>query len=251
MEVPRANWLVRLGFGARDLLFPSICVVCRNELEQGDHTDHFCHDCFQELPLVDWPVCLRCAAQVPEIPGTVETCVRCEKAKHAFDRTFALGSYEGLLGEILLHMKTDRRELLAAALAQLIQCQLGDQLRALQLDAIVPGPMTTLHRWARGTNGPAAVAEAVGRLLDGPVYPRLLTKGRNASPQRGLSQAGRFRNIRGQIGTRAGYSLESPHLLLVDDIMTTGATCGEAARVLKRAGASQVSVLVVGRTPNA
>jgi ComF family protein len=246
----RSNLLGRIGGGARDLLFPPRCVACSEELEEQDNGCGFCSACRSRLPLVNWPTCRRCAARVPEMPGDLETCVRCETANHAFDQALALGSYDGLLRDLILRMKTDRSELLASVLGRLILDRLGASMESLSLDAIIPVPMPTTRRLVRGTNPPAAIAEVLSRSLNSPAYLRLLTKSHNASPQRGLSKAGRFRNVRGQIGIRPGYHLLAPHVLLVDDTMTTGATCGEAARVLKRQGADRVTVLVVGRTPN-
>jgi predicted amidophosphoribosyltransferase len=72
---------------------------------------------------------------------------------------------------------------------------------------------------------------------------------RNIPPQIGLSRPGRFRNVAGEMALRPGYSLQAAHVLVVDDILTTGATASEAARVLKRAGAARVSVFVLARTP--
>lgn len=243
------TWMRRIGDGARDLLFPPKCIACSMDLKHQPGCDSFCSTCYQKLPLVNWPTCRCCAARVPEIPGVVETCIRCETNGHAFDRTLALGSYDGLLRDLILRMKTDRSEMVAAILSKLILDRMEKSFRALAFDVIVPIPMATSRRLVRGTNPPAAIAEILSRSFPSAPCLQLLTKSRNASPQRGLSQAGRLRNMQGQIGIRNGYQLRSPHILLVDDTMTTGATCGEAAKVLKRQGAPRVSVFVVGRTP--
>jgi ComF family protein len=209
-----------------------------------------CDDCLTEIPPIDWPVCRRCAAEVPVYPGNVETCQRCESDKLRFDRTFSLGHYEGLLRELILRMKTDSREQLGQVFAQLVMDRHGDELRSCQFDAIASVPMTAWHRWMRGTNAPGVIARALGRHLDVPVYGRLVERAYSAVPQRGLTRAGRFRNVRGGYRFRKEYHLDEPHLLLVDDVMTTGATCSEIARLLKRNGAARVTVLVVARTPN-
>ncbi len=77
----------------------------------------------------------------------------------------------------------------------------------------------------------------------------MLRQVRNIPPQLGLSRPGRFANVAGRMVVRSGYSLQSAHVLVVDDILTTGATASEAARALKKAGAATVSVLVMARTP--
>ena len=145
-------------------------------------------------------------------------------------------------------MKRDRSERLANAFGRLIAVRQGDALRALQPDAIVPVPMHAWRRFARGTNPPAALAASLGRMLGLPTFPRALVRHRHPQPQVGLSRPARFRNVRGQMQVKKSYSLEAPHVLLVDDTLTTGATCSEAARMLKRAGAAQVTVVVAART---
>ncbi|MCA9231955.1 MAG: ComF family protein [Planctomycetales bacterium] len=187
---------------------------------------------------------------MPEIPGPVDECGHCREDRLQFERAIALGSYEGLLGELIVRMKYDRNERLASTLATLILSELGEVIRELQVDGIVPVPMVPWRRLARGTNSPAALAALVGRELGVPVFPRVLQYRRKPSQQKGLSRSGRFRNMRNLIFAKAGYPLEASHVLLVDDILTTGATCSEAARALKQAGAAQASVLVAGRTPS-
>ncbi len=196
----------------------------------------------------DWPTCQRCAARVPKIPRSVPDCAHCRQEKLWFDRALALGEYEGLLRDQVLAMKTDRSERLANALGQWMASRLGDEIEATQPNAIVSVPMHPWRRLARGTNPPATLAVALGRKLGLPVFSSLLTRRRNAQPQVGLSRPARFRNIRGEMQVRKNCDLEAPHLLLVDDTLTTGATCSEAARMLKQAGAEQITVVVVART---
>ena len=175
-------------------------------------------------------------------------CAHCREQKLWFDRAIALGDYDGLLRDQALAMKTDRSERLARALGQLIAARLSDEIDETPPDAIVPAPMHAWRRLARGTNPPAALAATLGRELGLPVFSGLLYRRRNTQPQLGLSQPARFRNVRGEMQVRKSYLFDAPHVLLVDDILTTGATCSEAARMLKRAGAARVTVLVAART---
>ena len=248
MAVVHSHWIRRIAAGAVDLLFPAMCLACHDELDSMPDRIGFCLDCRDKMLRGDGPVCLRCAARVPEIPGIVPNCAHCRDEKLWFDRTLALGEYGGLLRDQILAMKVDRSERLAGAMGLLVATRLGDELRALRADAIVPVPMHPWRRLARGTNPPAALAVTLGRELGLPVFSRMLARRRNSQPQVGLSRSARFRNIRGEILVRKSYSLDAPHVLLVDDTLTTGATCSEAARMLKRAGAARVTVVVAART---
>jgi len=249
MGNPAIPWLRRAGDRLLDLAFPPNCAACAGEIEGRGEVASLCRACLRRLAIHRWPTCRRCAARVPEIPGAVDECGHCRGERFQFDRTFALGAYDGLLHDLLLKMKRDAREVLAHTFAQLFHQHLGDQIGQLQADVIVPIPMHPWHRLARRTNPPAAMAGLLGKKLGLPVAAGLLRKQRNIRPQLGLSRPGRKQNIRGALRVCPGYPLESAHVLLVDDVMTTGATCSEAARVLKRSGVGEVTALVAGRTP--
>jgi len=244
-----ATWLQSIGNRALDLLFPPICVSCQADIDEVMQGINLCQFCREQIQMVTWPTCLRCAARVPEIPGPVSECGHCRDDKLRFDRVLTLGSYEGLLGELVVRMKRDRSERLVRLFSSLLFAELRAQLSDLSFDAVVPVPMHWWRRLARGTNSPAAMAERLGSNLGLPVLSKALRRRHNSFPQKGLSRAGRFHMHR-QIEARAGYPLKASHVLLVDDILTTGATCSEAARALKQGGVAQVSVLVVGRTPS-
>ncbi len=248
MTAARSDWLRRCTAGAVDLLFPPSCLACHVELDDVPDRIGYCLGCRDEMGRSEEPVCLRCAARVPDIPGTTSDCAHCRNEKLWFDRALALGEYGGLLRDQILAMKVDRSERLAGAMGLFVATQLGDDLRALQADAIVPVPMHTWRRLARGTNPPGALAVTLGRELDLPTFSQVLARRRNAQPQVGLSRPARFRNVRGEMQVRKSYSFDAAHLLLVDDTLTTGATCSEAARMLKRAGAAKVTVVVAART---
>jgi predicted amidophosphoribosyltransferase len=145
-------------------------------------------------------------------------------------------------------MKDDASGRLANMFGRLIAQQFAEAIREFKPDAVAPIPMHVWRRLSRRANPPVSLAAAIGRRLGLPVEPNLLHWQRDTSAQVGLSRQGRFRNMRGVMRVRPGYRLDAPRLLLVDDILTTGATCSEAARVLKRSGAAEVAVVVVGRT---
>jgi ComF family protein len=242
------TWLRQVGGRAIDLLFPPGCVVCGVELERLPDDVALCKECREALPRTTWATCVRCAARVPEIPGSTPDCKHCRDHKIQFDQTWALGAYDGLLRDLVLEMKEDASGRVAKAFGKLIALRWGAEIGAFQPDSIVPIPMHAWRRWSRRANPAAALAASLGHQLGLGVEAKLLQWRRDASAQVGLSQRGRFRNMRGVMQVRRGYRLDAPRVLVVDDILTTGATCSEAARALKRAGAAQVTVAVVGRT---
>ncbi len=208
-----------------------------------------CPDCRAELALIEWPVCRRCAAPVPATDGVELACNHCREDKLRFTRTVALGSYEGRLRHLIMRMKIDRNELIARTLAELAWRKAGAELAALNVDVVTAVPMHALRRWKRGTNPPRAIAERLAEKLGVPAAAGMLRLNRNVGVQVGLSRSARFRNVAGEMRVGKTYHLESARVLLVDDILTTGATCSEASRVLRRAGAVDVAVFVLARTP--
>ncbi|HYO23952.1 MAG TPA: ComF family protein [Lacipirellulaceae bacterium] len=242
-------WLRQGGTAAVDLLFPPRCGACDAETPGAAGPVILCDPCREQLAPDDGPVCPRCAAAVPVAGDAVLPCSACRDLRLRFDRTLALGPYEGLLSRWILRMKEDRTRLAGRMMLELAWQRLGQQLRDLQVDAVTAVPMPFWRRVVRGVNAPSDLAERLAQKLGVPAAPRLLRMAAKVPPQHELSRAGRFRNVAGKMTLRPGYSLQAPHVLLVDDILTTGATASEAARVLKRAGAATVTVFVLARTP--
>jgi ComF family protein len=159
-----------------------------------------------------------------------------------------LGAYAEGLRQAVVRMKRRSGELLSRAVGQWLAERRGDELAQFRADLIVPVPMHWRRRLTRGANSPEILAQCLGRRLKVPVA-RLLVRRRHTRPQKDLLPRERFQNVRGAFRLRrfARSLPEGSHVLLVDDILTTGATCSEAAGVLKRAGAAAVAVAVVAR----
>jgi ComF family protein len=251
------RWLTTAYRAGIDLVFPPQCVACSGDLADVDvaapHDRQWrhslCRQCDEQLELIDWPVCSRCAAPVPATDGVELACNHCRGDKLRFQRTLALGSYEGRLRQLVMRTKVDRHGAIAHALAELAWRRLQHQLLELKIDVVTAVPMHRWRRWQRGTNGPLHIAARLAEKLAVPCAGQMLRLVRNVPPQVGLSRPARFRNLAGEMAVGASYHLAAARVLIVDDILTTGATCSEAARVLLRAGAADVTVLVLARTP--
>jgi ComF family protein len=231
------------------MLYPPRCGVCNADLPESGDAEVLCDACRCELQFIEGPVCPRCAAPVPEAGGVELSCNYCRDAKLRFDRTLALGAYDGLFRDWIMRMKSDRSGLATRMLYELAWQRLGEKLESLNVDVVTAVPMHLWRRWQRGVNPPRELADQLARRLQVPAAGRMLRQRRNVPPQIGLSRPARFRNVAGEMAVRQGYHLAAAHVLVVDDILTTGATASEAARALKRAGAKEVSVFVLARTP--
>lgn len=164
-----------------------------------------------------------------------------------FDRVLRLGIYEGTLRSAVLRIKQPRERPLAMALGELVANCLGGDCAAWRPDAVVPVPMHWSRKLWRGANSPEVIGELLAKRLQVPLAGHLLVRQKRTAPQASLSVAGRRANVKGAFRVRKHRDLDGARLLLVDDIMTTGATLNEAAKTLSRGGASSVAVAVLAR----
>jgi ComF family protein len=175
-------------------------------------------------------------------------CAACRGRSLGFDAAIALGPYEGSLREVCLRLKHERNAWLAPGLGELWVEARRPAVASLPADAwIVPVPLHWWRHWRRGYNQAEALARALARRLDRPVH-RPLRRVKATEKLAELSPTERARALRGAFRARKDPGLDGRTILLVDDVLTTGATCGAAARALKQAGADRVVVAVIART---
>jgi ComF family protein len=246
--------------GIADLLFPPSCANCAAELDESASAGRdvwLCDACFDAMDLFSGPMCVRCGAPVPGIvadetqvatkPRARVGCYRCTGRKLWFDETIALGAYEGSLREVILRMKNAEGDSLSLAMGRLFIEKREERLAEIDADVVAPIPSHWRRRVVHRTNSAAVLAEVVAGQLRVPLAERLVRRSRYTVRQSDLSPTERWTNVRRAFSVRTGYHLKAAHVLLVDDVMTTGATCSEAARALRQAGAERVTVAVIAR----
>lgn len=176
-----------------------------------------------------------------------DQCSQCADRRYRFRSVARLGTYDGLLRSAVLRMKHAAEKPLTTAIARLLVELHEQQLKSFQVDVVVPVPMHWRRRLWRGMNSPAVVAEVAALALSVPCAPHILRRQRATQPQAELPPTRRRDNVRGAFQARAHPDLRGARVLLVDDIMTTGATCNEATRALLAGGAAYVAAAVVAR----
>lgn len=230
-----------------DLLFPPRCAHCDSELPPPTNELMLCKGCRDALSPADWVYCLRCGAGLPPGQPPPESCELCRRGPLEFDAVVSLGPYRSELRLAVLRMKRSGGDLLSAATGRLYCRRRGTEVELLRPDVVTPVPMYWTRRLARGTNSPDILAEWLARRLRAPLDLEMVVRRRNTLPQYGLKPRQRFANVRDAFRLRAGYDLDGLRVLLVDDILTTGATASEVAGLAKQAGASMVAVAVLAR----
>lgn len=246
--VGEASRRARFAFrGLCELVFPLRCAFCDGELGEADDRIRLCRVCRSQLAKADEGRCPRCALPLRNAFVSEQGCPHCRDEQLHFSHAWALGDYAGELRAAALRMKRVRDEGLSAAVGQLFWWQHGGAIAAWRPDLVVPVPMHWLRRSWRGTNSAATLAEVIAERLAVRHSVKVVARRRYTQPQSGLSPAERLANVRGAFRVRKSARLPGASVLLVDDILTTGATCNEVARLLRRAGVGRVALAVAAR----
>lgn len=239
------TWLRTLLRGMDELVFPPRCLACDRMDSLDDGAELFCTICRQTLFCDPHVSCPRCSGTVGPHVDTSDGCPRCRTDSLAFDSAFRLGPYDGELKRVVLKMKHQAGESLAESLGRVWATLAGDQFRATKATMIVPIPLHWRRRLERGYNQSEAIASGLAAELRIPCRPGWLRRVRATPKQTTLTPALRRENVRGAFRVHRFSRFHGQCVLLVDDVLTTGATASEAAKVMKAAGAAQVAVAVV------
>jgi ComF family protein len=241
--------LVSLARGLEHLIYPGHCLLCGRALPR--QRAHFCEGCAAELLRDPWPSCPRCAGTVGPFAVLDGQCAGCRGEPYYFDQALRLGAYHpsaGTLHDAVMRIKHHAGEGLAELLGEYWAQRDGERFRALAVNVVVPVPLHWMRRWWRGYNQSAAVAWGLCAQMGWKCRPGWLRRIRNTPSQKGQNRQERRANVQGAFRARRRLRLDGQTVLLVDDVMTTGATASEAARALKQAGAGCVIVAALGRT---
>jgi ComF family protein len=237
------------ALAALDLIFPALCPACAAPLGEG-RRDPLCGACWTGVFRLGPPMCERCGipigAAAPRNPGSPapEICLACRTDPPEFERARGAGHYTGSLRAALHAFKFRGKRALARPLADLIREQCAPVLAAGG-DVLIPVPLARARQGERGFNQAELIAGRLGAALDLPVRQRWLARVRATAPQTDLAAADRRRNVEGAFV--ASSSVAGRHVIVVDDVLTTGATSRECARALRAAGALRVDVVTVAR----
>jgi ComF family protein len=235
--------------GLVDLAYPPLCILCREPVADPDS---LCPACWSELQFIDGPVCVRCGLpfEIDAGPGT--ECGACIADPPHFDRARAILRYDDASKKPVLALKHADRLDLVPAFAKWLDRAGRDLLAAA--DMIVPVPLHRMRLWKRRYNQSAELARALARRSGLPLEPLVLERVK-PTPSQGTmpSAAARRKNVAGAFRVPADLraGLKGRRVLLVDDVLTTGATASASARALKRAGAASVFVLALARVVRA
>jgi ComF family protein len=231
--------------GIFSLVFPDNCRICEAPLQEVSRIP-VCRACLAAPePLAAEYFCVQCRAPFRNAFPLDEEgrCALCRRGVRGFDAAYSFGFYEDALRDLIHLYKYGRIQTLATPLGRLLAQALP---REESFDVIVPMPLHWRKRWQRGFNQAGLLARELSRRTHIPVR-RAIRRVRFTSAQAGLTNAKRRQNVSGAFRPLPGRAIDGKKILLVDDVMTTGATAASCARALKLAGARQVVLLTLAR----
>lgn len=231
------------------LLYPSVCQICgagRAVAREGYVCD-VCRCRPDGVRFIQPPFCERCGLPADGAVTTAYECGNCRDMQLDFSQARAVVVATGLVMEVIHRYKYNRALWFEPFLAELL-CRKSASEIAGTFDAIVPVPLHPLKAREREFNQAERLATRLGRASGLPVLSRLVRRVRFTATQTALSRGQRQHNMRGAFELLpAGRRLDGWRLVVVDDVLTTGATTSACARALRKAGAAEVCVWTVAR----
>jgi len=224
------------------LIFPTDCPACARPLAEPTRGP-LCAPCWEALPRHRGHLC---ACGLP-LPPPLPVCGRCRRGLSAFATGASLGPYEGSLRVLLHELKYAGQRRVASRLADALLEEPTAGLVLAGADALVPVPLHPRRKRERGFNQAELIAAALSRRTGLALLGAALVRRKDTSTQTGLSAAARRANVRGAFAVRRRAQVAGRRLVLVDDVLTTGATVEACARVLREAGAVEVRLLALAR----
>ena len=230
--------------GVLAVVYPPRCLVCGRE-----EAEPFCTACKAEIVPLNPPFCDRCG--VPVAAGRL-VCPLCEVGPEpAYAWSQAVGQYTGVLRTAIQRLKYESKGALARPLGELLASALGTASpllpRGEPADLIVPVPLHPSKLRVRGFNQAERIARVLADRCGWPLDTQGLLRVRKTRTQTALHASERHSNVVGVFDTKSPLYFNGRSILLIDDVLTTGSTVSECARVLRNAGATRVAVLALAR----
>lgn len=229
-----------------DLLYPKICQACKKDLPAASVGGVVCLDCWSQIKMNRPPLCHACGRQMSRKDTAKNVCSHCARKNYFFDRAFSACVYDGTIKTLIHEFKYKDKEFLGRPLSTLLADFIGGfNLPVEYIDCLVPMPLHRAKLREREYNQAQILADHLAQAIKKPVLENNLFRFRATAAQASLEPHQRFPNVKGSFAVTEKNSISGRNIMLIDDVLTTGATASEAARALKEAGAGIVFVLTL------
>jgi ComF family protein len=235
--------------GLASVLFAAPCRICDRVLTNASRIP-ICEACLAGFERIVDPMCLCCGRPFVSAAAAEERqplCRLCRVNFYAFDRARSFAIYDDGLSEAIVLLKYEEVTRLGSWFADRLAEIVFHASAEWRADVIVPVPLHRERQHERGYNQAELIARPLAKRLNLKLEPRLLVRTKPRPAQLVLSRTEHWKSVRGAYATHEGRQVDNLRVLLVDDVLTTGATLDACARALKKAGASVILGLTVGR----
>ncbi len=241
-------WLAEASDAVVSVFFPAGCRICEGLLK-GARRVPICEECLSSFEAPPEKKCEICGQTIGWLAAEGEPllCRACKQKAYAFERARSYSIYEGSLVKAILLLKWERIEPLAALFAERLAEVARREGEFLTAEVVVPVPLHRDRERQRGYNQAGLISRPLARKLGLPHKAVLLMRTRPRPNKQVLTFEERWESVRGAFATRPGSQVDNKRVLLVDDVMTTGATLDACARALLNSGAKSVVALTVAR----
>jgi len=226
-----------------EVFFPSHCISCQNIIRRNSL---FCHDCFIKLQFITEPKCKICSYPFEiEIPDMSSLCGKCLIKKPSFDKLVTIFSYNHIIRKAITSLKYHDQTFLSKKLAILLKEKAKNEIDNCDIIAAIPLHLNRLRK--RKFNQASIIAK---NLSKNKFIPDLIWRVKDTTPQVSLRKKQRKSNLKRAFLVNKKYRtfLKNKKILLIDDVITTGATIENCARELKRRDVKEVVVLTIAKT---
>jgi len=242
-------WLTAASDALVSVIFPAGCRICDEPLLDSRRVP-LCQECLSSFERISGNVCEICGRPLPGLTreeAQSPLCPACGDKTYAFDRARSFAIYQGALIQAILLLKFEQIDPLGTWFSERLAELVRSDQSNLAADIVVPVPLHRDRERERGYNQAALISRPLAKRLRLPHKAVLLMRTRARPDKRILSLEERWESVRGAFAARPGMQVDNLRVLLVDDVLTTGATLDACARALRGAGAKSVVALTVAR----
>lgn len=230
-----------------DLIYPRNCLICGSFLGNTNRDNPVCLNCWGKIEYNLPPFCTKCGRH---ILSEQQLCKACLERELNFTRAFSLANYTGVMRNLIHLFKFKNKTALAKPFAAMIADFFKDYtLGRFNFDYLAAMPLHPTRFREREYNQSQLISMHLSSMLGIKNSSDNLKRIKHTTPQSNLSERKRWDNVQGAFAIRNPSEFAQKNILLMDDLLTTGATCSSAAEALKKAGANQVYVLTLATTP--
>lgn len=231
-----------------DIVYPKTCLVCKTKLKKDISCvdDVVCVECWANVKRNLPPFCHRCGRRLKVNNFTKHICPSCIKKPLHFDRAFSVCKYEGVIKELIHKFKYESRDYVGSILSRLMVEFIREyNLPVNFIDVIIPVPLHRIRLREREFNQAEILSNYIASEFNKDVLNNCLLRHRYTKTQTELEENQRLLNVKDSFSVARIEAIKDKNVLLVDDVLTSGATSSEAAYTLKNAGANIVFVLTL------